>query len=295
MKVTNQASASLIAVTGASGHLGRLVVKSLLAKGQPAAKIVAVVRDPEKVADFAAQGVQVRRADYDRQETLDEAFAGVERLLLVSSNEVDKRLPQHGNAVKAARNAGVGFLAYTSILKADTATMQLAADHQATEQFIRDSGIPFAFLRNGWYIENYTDQIAGTLQHGAVIGSAGDGRVSAASRADYAEAAAVVLAGSGHENKIYELAGDGAFTLSELAAEISEQSGRTIVYRNLPVEEFAQALIKFALPEPMARVLADADSGIERGELFTECTDLSRLIKRPTTALPNGVASALKK
>lgn len=295
MKETNQKPASLIAVTGASGHLGRLVIESLLAKGLPAAKIVAIVRDPEKVADFAAQGVQVRRADYERQETLDEAFAGVGRLLLVSSNELNRRLPQHENVVKAARNAGVGFLAYTSILKADSATMKIAADHKATEQVIRESGVQFAFLRNGWYIENYTDQIAGTLQHGVVIGNAGDGRISAASRADYADAAAVVLAGNGHENKIYELGGDRSFTLSELAAEISAQSGRTIVYRNLPVEELAQTLIKVGLPEPLARVLADADSGIERGELFTENTDLTRLINRPTAALAEVVATALKK
>lgn len=287
-------SESLIAVTGASGHLGRLVVEALLAQGLPATKIVAIVRDPEKVADFASQGVQVRRADYAQQETLGAAFLGVERLLLVSSNEVGQRLSQHVNVVKAACNSGVSFLAYTSILKSDTSHMQLAADHQATEQVIRDSGISFALLRNSWYIENYTDQLAETLRHGVVLGSAGDGRVSAATRADYAAAAAAVLTGNDHENQVYELGGDESFTLSELAAEISKQSGREVVYRDLPVEEFAQVLIGAGLPEPLARVLADADLGLKRGELFTESKELSQLINRPTT-LAESVASALKK
>lgn len=288
-------SESLIAVTGASGHLGRLVVEALLAQGLPPTKIVALVRDPEKVADFAAQGVQVRRADYAQPEMLAAAFLGIERLLLVSSNEVGQRLPQHLNVVEAARNSGVSFLAYTSILKADTSRMQLAGEHKATEQVIRDSGISFALMRNSWYIENYTDQLAQTLRHGVVLGSAGDGRVSAATRADYAAAAAAVLTGNDHKNKTYELGGDESFTLAELAVEISKQSGREVVYRDLPVEEFAQVLIGAGLPESLARVLADADLGLKRGELFTDSTDLSRLINRPTTTLAEAVASALKK
>lgn len=288
-------SERLIAVTGASGHLGRLVIEALLDQGLLPTRIVATVRDPAKVADLASQGVQVRRADYAQQETLDAAFAGIERLLLVSSSEVGARLPHHESVVQAAGNAGVSFLAYTSILNAGTSAMQLAADHAATERVIRDSGLSFAFLRNSWYIENYTDQLAQTLQHGVVLGSAGDGRVSAATRADYATAAAVVLAVDGHENKVYELGGDQSFTLADLAAEISKQSGRAVVYRDLPVEEFAQALIGAGLPLPLAHILADADSGLKRGELLTESRDLSRLINRPTTTLADAVASALKK
>ncbi|CAA9400511.1 MAG: NAD(P)H dehydrogenase (quinone) 2 [uncultured Pyrinomonadaceae bacterium] len=295
MNETNQKSESLIAVTGASGHLGRLVIETLLGGNTPANKIVAVVRDPQKIADFAARGVQVRRADYTQPETLDAAFNGVERLLLVSSNEVGERVPQHKNVIEAARKSGVNFLAYTSILKADVSEMQLAADHRETEQVIRESGIPFAFLRNSWYFENYTDQLSSILQHGAVFGSAGDGQVSAASRADYAAAAAVVLASGNHENKIYELGGDAAFTLSELAAEISKQTGSEIVYRDLPVEEYAQALIGAGLPEPMARILADADLGLKRGDLLVNSGDLSRLAGHPTTTLAEAVAFGLKK
>lgn len=295
MNETSQTPESLIAVTGASGHLGRLVVEALLARNTPANRIVALVRDPHKVADFASRGVQVRRADYTQKDSLEAAFEGVERLLLISSNEVGQRLPQHESVVEAARKADVKFIAYTSIPKADTSDMQLAAEHKATEQIIRESGIPFSFLRNSWYFENYTDQLASILQHEAVFGSAGDGRVSAASRADYAAAAAVVLTADGGENKVYELGGDTAFTLDELAAEISKQTGGEIVYRDLPVEDFSQALIGAGLPEPVARVLADADLGLKRGDLLVNSRDLSRLTNRPTTALAEAVASALKK
>ena len=294
MNETNQTPASLIAVTGASGHLGRLVIEALLAENLPANKIVAVVRDPQKIADFAERGVEVRRADYTQKDSLEAAFEGVERLLLVSSNEVGQRVPQHENVVNAARSAGVRFLAYTSIPKADASEMQLAADHKATERIIRESSIPFAFLRNSWYFENYTDQLSSILQHGAVFGSAGEGRVSAATRADYGAAAAAVLTAGG-ENKVYELGGDEAFTLTELAAEISKQTEREIVYRDLPVEQYAQALIGAGLPEPLARVLADADLGLKRSDLLVDSGDLSRLTGRPTTTMAEAVASALKK
>lgn len=294
MKEINQTPESLIAVTGTSGHLGRLVIEALLARNLTANKIVALVRDPQKVADFASRGVQVRRADYTQPETLEAAFKGVGRLLLISSNEVNQRTAQHEKVVNAARRNGVGFIAYTSIPKADTSGMQLAAEHKATEQIIRESGIPFAFLRNSWYFENYTGQFSSILEHGAVLGSAGDGRVSAATRADYAAAAAAVLIADGVENKVYELGGDKAFTLKELAAEISKQTKREIVYRDLPVEEYAQALIGAGLPEPLARVLADADLGIKRGDLLVNSGDLSRLTGRPTTTLAEAVTSAVK-
>lgn len=295
MNETNQTSESLIAVTGASGHLGRLVIEALLGRNLPANRIVAVVRDPQKVADFASRGVEVRRADYTQKDSLEAAFAGVGRLLLISSNEVNQRLSQHESVVEAAGKAGVNFLAYTSIPKADTSGMLLAADHKATEQIIRESGIRFSFLRNSWYFENYTDQLPSILQHGAIFGSAGDGRVSAATRADYAAAAAAVLTDSNHENKVYELGGDEAFTLTELATEISKHTGREIVYRDLPVEEYAQALIGAGLPEPFARIFADAELGIKRGDLLVDSGDLSRLINRPPTTLPDAVASSLKK
>lgn len=287
-------SESLIAVTGATGHLGRLAIEALLERGVPAGRIVAAVRDPERAAELASRGVLVRRADYTRPETLEAALGGVERLLLVSSNEVGQRFAQHENVVRAARRAGVGLLAYTSILKAPASGLMLAGEHRATEQSVRDSGLPFVFLRNGWYFENYTSALAQTVERGALLGSAGEGRVSAAARADFAAAAAAVLTEAGHENQAYELGGDEPFTLPELAAEISRQSGREVVYRDLPAEAYAEALVAAGLPRPFARVLADSDLGISRGELYTDSGDLRRLIGRPTATLAGAVAAALK-
>lgn len=283
----------MIAVTGASGKLGRLVVEALLARGVAPGEIAALARDREKVRDLAEQGVQVRVADYERPETLGAALAGVERLLLVSSSELGRRAAQHHNVIEAARDAGVELLAYTSILKADSSRMQLAAEHLETEEEIRASGIPFVFLRNSWYLENYTENLAPALEHGVLLGSAGDGRVSAATRADYAAAAATVLTGEGHESRIYELGGDEAFTLTGLAAIISAESGKRIEYRDLPEEDYAQALIGAGVPEPYARMLADSDRGLARGELHTERDDLHRLIGRATTPPREAVAAAL--
>jgi NAD(P)H dehydrogenase (quinone) len=282
----------MIAVTGATGHLGRLVIENLLERGVAPGQIVALVRTPEKAAGLAARGVQVRQADYSRAETLGPALEGVEKLLLVSANEVGKRAAQHRNVVNAAREGGVRLLAYTSILKADTSAMQLAAEHLATEEAIRASGIPFVLLRNGWYLENYTGNLGPALEHGALLGSADEGRVSAAARADFAAAAAEVLTGTGHENRTYELGGE-AFTLAELATTISEASGRPVEYRNLPEEAYAEVLAGFGLPEPFARVLADSDRGLARGELFTDSGDLQRLIGRPARSARDAVAAAL--
>lgn len=288
-------SVSLIAVTGAAGHLGRLTVAALLERGVPAGRVVAVVRDASKAADLAARGVQVREADYSRPETLGAALAGVERLLLVSSNEVGRRLAQHENVVHAAREAGVGLLAYTSILRAPESGLMLAGEHLATEQAVRAAGLPFVFLRNGWYIENYTGALAQVVERGVLSGSAGEGRVSAAARRDFAEAAAAVLSEAGHENQTYELGGDEAFTMAGLAAEITRQSGREVVYRDLPADAYAEALAGAGVPEPFARVLADSDLGLKRGELYTDSDDLRRLIGRPTTTLAGAVAAALKR
>lgn len=287
-------SESLIAVTGATGQLGRLVVESLLKRGVPAGRIVAAVREPGKAAELAARGVLVRAADYSRPETLQGAFEGVGRLLLVSGNEVGRRVPQHANVVRAAKEVGVELLAYTSILHADSSTMILAEEHQGTEAVIVESGLPYAFLRNGWYFENYAGSIKQAAAHGVLLGSAGAGRVSAAARAEYAEAAAVLLTDVGHAHKVYELAGDEGFTYAELAAEVARQSGRDVVYKDLPADEYTQALVGFGVPEPMARALADSDLGIQRGELFDEGGDLLALIGRPTTTLADAVAAALK-
>jgi NAD(P)H dehydrogenase (quinone) len=278
-----------IVVTGATGHLGRLVVENLLERGVPAEHIVAAGRSIDKIKDLADHGVQVRAIDFDDPATLREAFQGAEKVLLVSGSEVGRRVPQHQNAIDAARDASVGLLIYTSIANADTTTMQLAGEHQATEAALRASGAPFTLLRCGWYLENYTAQIPTTLQHGAVLGSAGDGRVSGAARADYAAAAAAVLTGDGHE-----LGGDDAFTLGELAAEISAKSGKDVVYRDLPVDQYTRVLIDAGLPAPAAEVFADSDRGIARGDLFVDSGDLSRLIGRPTTPLSDAVAAALR-
>jgi NAD(P)H dehydrogenase (quinone) len=282
-------------VTGASGHLGRLVVEALLERGTPAADIVAIARNPESVADLADRGVVVRPADYTDPASLDAAFVGVDRLLLVSGSEVGQRVAQHANVIDAAKRAGVGFVAYTSITRADTSDLALAAEHRVTEELLTASGLPHALLRNSWYLENYTGQLPTVLEHGAVLGAAGEGRVSAATRADYADAAAVALAGDGqgHEGAVYELGGDEAFTLGELAGTVGRVTGREVVYRDLSVPDYTAALVAAGLPEGYAGVLADSDRGIAEGALFTDTADLSRLIGRPTTGLEDALRAAL--
>ncbi|WP_019012385.1 SDR family oxidoreductase [Deinococcus aquatilis] len=281
----------MIAITGATGHLGQLTIHALLGRGAAPQDIVALVRDPQKAEALAALGVQVRRADYKQPETLKAALEGVDRLLLVSSNDFEDRVGQHRRVVEAAQQAGVTLLAYTSILRADTSGLSLAADHQATEELIRASGLPFVFLRNSWYMENYNP--AQAVQHGVVAGSAGEGRVSAAARADYAAAAAAVLTGPGHENAVYELGGDQAFTLTELAAEVQAQSGRPVAYQNMPQDAYAQMLRGVGVPDAVADMLADSDVHLGQGDLYTESRDLSRLIGRPTTSLTEAVKAAL--
>lgn len=274
----------MIVVTGASGQLGRLVIEALLKK-LPAAEIVAAVRHPEKVADLAARGVQVRQADYDQPASLASAFKGADKLLLISASEVGRRVPQHRAVIEAAKAAGVGLLAYTSILHADTSPLPLAAEHQETESLIRASGLPAVILRNGWYSENYLAGIPAALQYGVVLGSAGEGRIASAARADYAEAAAAVLMLDNQAGRIYELAGDQAYTLGDLAREISQQSGKAVAYQNLPESEFKAALLGAGLPEGLATLLAESDIGASKGGLFDDGRQLSRLIGRPTTPL----------
>ena len=277
-----------VAITGATGQLGRLTIaklKTLL----PAGQIVALARSPEK-ADL---GVETRAFDYDRPETLAPALAGVERLLLISSSEVGKRAPQHRAVIEAAKAAGVGEIVYTSLLHADRSPLSLAAEHVETEAALAESGIPHTILRNGWYAENYTGSIPTALQHGALIGAAGAGRVSGAARADYAEAAARVLAEGGHAGQTYELAADDAWTLADLAAEISRQSGHDIPYVDLPEAEYAAALVKAELPEGLAAAIAGWDAGAAQGALFDDGRALSQLIGRPTTPLADVVRAAL--
>lgn len=274
----------MIAITGASGQLGRLVIAELSRTTAPA-QIVAVVRTPQKVQDMAAAGIQVRQADYDKPETLPRALEGVEKLLLISANEVGRRVPQHRAVIDAARQAGVRLLAYTSLLHADVSPLGLAAEHRETEALIKASGIAHVLLRNGWYTENYTAAIPAAVQHGAVLGSAGQGRIASAARADYAAAAARVLTLPGQAGKVYELAGDESYTLADLAAEVARQSGKAVVYNDLPPAEYRAALLGAGLPEAIAGLLADSDAGAAKGGLFDDARQLSRLIGRPTTSL----------
>jgi len=282
----------MIAITGATGQLGRLVIQQLL-QVLPAAQIVAAVRRPEKAADLAALGVQVRRADYTQPATLEVAFQGVSKLLLISSSEIGQRAPQHAAVIAAAQKAGVMLLAYTSILHADRSPLSLAAEHVATEAALRASGLPHVLLRNGWYTENYTASVPAALQHGAVLGSAKDGRIASAARGDYAAAAAAVLTTEDQAGRVYELAGDTAYTLSELAAEITQQSGKPVVYNDLPETAYTAALVQAGLPEGFAKLLADSDVGASQGALFDDSNQLSQLIGRPTSPLALAVKAAL--
>jgi NAD(P)H dehydrogenase (quinone) len=274
----------MIAITGASGQLGRLVIEALLKK-LPATEIVAAVRNPDRVADLAARGVLVRQADYNQPATLEAAFRGVDKLLLISSSEVGSRLPQHRAVIEAASRAGVKLIAYTSLLHTDTSPLGLAAEHKATEALLKDSGVPFVLLRNGWYSENYLASVPTALQFGALIGSAGDGRIASAARADYAAAAAAVLTADNQAGRVYELAGDASYSLAELAAEVARQSGQPVVYQNLPEAEFKAALVGAGLPEGFAGLLADSDAGAAQGALFDDKHQLSQLIGRPTTPI----------
>lgn len=272
-----------LVVTGATGQLGRLVVESLLAKGVAADQVVATARDTSRLTDLADRGVQVRHADYNDPASLKAAFAGADRILLVSSSEVGQRAAQHQNVIDAAQDAGVDLLAYTSIANADRSGLALAAEHLATEQAILASGLPHTFLRNSWYLENYTGQLPTYLEHGVVLGAAGEGRVSAASRADFAEAAATALL-LDQPQEVYELGG-AAFDMEQLAATVSEVTGKQVAYDDLPAAELTKVLVGAGLPEQYAGILADADLGLGRGELFVETTDLAALLGRPATTL----------
>lgn len=287
------------AVTGATGHLGRLVVEELLSRGVPAADVVAIARTPEKAADLAERGVQVREGDYDRPDTLPSALDGVQRLLLVSGSEPGVRVPQHTAVIDAAKAAGVQRIAYTSILNADDTTNPLAGEHQATEQVLRASGLAITLLRNGWYTENYTDRIAEYVERGEIVGAAADGKVSAAPRADFAGAAAGALLADDAEGTtegaapvvVHELGGP-AFTFAELAATISDVTGAPVAYRNLSVEAFAAELQQVGLDAGTAGFVAGIDAAIAAGDLETDSDALVRLLGRPATPLADAVRTA---
>ncbi len=283
----------MIVITGATGQLGRLVIAELL-KTHPASDLVAAVRSPEKARDLAALGVEVRQADYRQPATLDIALRGAEKLLLISSNDVGARVEQHRNVIDAAKRAHVKLLAYTSLLHADTSPLGLSEEHLATEALLDESGLPVVLLRNGWYHENYTAGIPAALAHNALAGCAGDGRIASASRTDYAAAAAAVLSKENQAGKIYELAGDEAYTLTELAAEITRQSGTAVKYVNLTQPEYQALLSQAGLPDFLAVMLSDSESGASQGGLFDDARQLSQLIGRPTQPLAQAVAAALK-
>lgn len=278
-----------IAVTGATGQLGNLVVEQLKKK-VAIENIVALVRTPEKVS---ALGVEARAFDYTKPELLVDALSGVDRLLLISSNEIGQRTAQHSNVIEAAQKAGVKWIVYTSLLHANISSLNLAGEHLATEKKLEDSGLDYTILRNGWYTENYTGSVEGALGAGAFVGSAGNGKISSATRADFAEAAAVVIADESHNGKVYELAGDEAYTLTDLAAEISKQSGKNIPYNNVSEVEYAGILKSIGLPDAFADAIASWDTGASNNDLFDDSHVLSKLIGRPTTPLAEAVKAVL--
>ena len=279
-----------IAVTGATGQLGRLVVEQLKSRTS-ADNIVALVRTPEKALDL---GVNARDFDYNQTEGLEEALNGVDTLLLISGSEVGQRATQHSNVIEAAKKAGIKWIVYTSLLHADTSTLSLAGEHLATEKMLKESGVEHTILRNGWYTENYTGSIDGALAGGAFIGSAGDGKISSAARADFAAAAAVVLSDESHKGKVYELAGDDSYTLSDLAEEISKQTGKDIPYKNLAEADYASALKSFGIPEAFAEAIVSWDVSASKGDLFDDSKQLSKLIGRATTPMAETVKVTLK-
>ena len=278
----------MIAITGATGQLGQHVIESLL-KTVPASQIVAIVRNPAKATALSQQGITVRQADYSDEAAFTAALQGIDKLLLISSSEVGQRVSQHRNVINAAKAAHVKFIAYTSLLHADTSPLGLADEHVATEQMLAESGIAYALLRNGWYTENYLASAPAALEHGVFIGAAGEGKIASATRADYAAAAARVISEDGHAGKTYELAGDAGWTLSQLAAELAKQSGKKVVYQNLSEADFAAALKGVGLPAGLADMLADSDTGASKGGLFDDSHTLSKLIGRPTTSLADSV------
>ncbi|EBA4960464.1 SDR family oxidoreductase [Salmonella enterica subsp. enterica] len=282
----------MIAITGATGQLGQHVIENLL-KTTPASHLVAIVRNPKKAAPLSQRGIAVRQADYANEAALTTALQGVDKLLFISSSEVGQRTAQHRNVIQAAIAAKVKFIAYTSLLHADKSPLALADEHIETEKMLAESCIPHTLLRNGWYTENYLASVPAALKHGVFIGAAGEGKIASAMRADYAAAAARVICEEGHAGNVYELAGDDAWTLSQLADELTHQSGKKIVYQNLSEVDFAAALKGAGLPDGLADMLANSDAGAAKGGLFDDSHTLRKLIGRPTTTLTESLRSVL--
>ena len=272
-----------IAITGATGQLGQLALAAIKARGGSA---VALARDPSKVTGEA------RAFDYTKPETHG-ALKGVSVLVLISSNDFNDRVGQHKAVIAAAKAHGVGHVIYTSILKGDASPMILAADHIGTEAALKESGLAHTVLRNGWYIENYTGALGAAIEHGAMIGSADQGLISAAARADYAEAIAAVALDPALQGQVHELAGDVPFTMAAMAAVVARVSGKPVAFVNLPKADYAKALEGFGLPAPVAAIFADSDDQSARGALFDDSRTLSRLIGRPTTPMADVIAAAL--
>jgi NAD(P)H dehydrogenase (quinone) len=278
-----------IAVTGATGQLGQLVVEQLK-KRIANEEIVALARKLEKASGL---GVEVREFDYTKPEIMEASLKGIDYLLLISGSEFGQRAAQHTNVINAAKKAGVKWIVYTSLLRADTTGINIAGEHLASEKALKESGITYTILRNGWYSGNYTMSIPGALKGGAFLGSAKDGKISSAPRADYAEAAAIVLTDESYKGKTFELAGDSSYTLSDLAAEVSKQSGESIPYKDIPEQEYANILKNIGLPEGMANAFASWDVNASKGDLFDDSKTLSKILGRPTTPISESIKAAL--
>ena len=281
-----------IAITGATGQLGHYVIQALLTKTD-AQNIVALVRDLNKDQHLKAQGVELRHFDYDQTETLAPALEGIDKLLLISANEIGRRTPQHQVVIQAAQQSKVPYIAYTSLLNADTSALGLSQEHRETEALIKESGLAYTFLRNNWYTENYLAGLSHAIESGTLYGAANDGKISSASRIDYAEAAATVLVSDTHENRIYELAGSTAFTLQDLADAISEVSGQAVQYKNLTSEQYHQGLVQAGLPTGLVDVIVDADVKTQTGAMFSDSKDLEKLIRRKTTSIQEEIKNTL--
>jgi NAD(P)H dehydrogenase (quinone) len=286
----------MILITGATGKLGHFIVNGLMERGVPASELAVLARTPDRASDFAKLGAQVRPGDYSDPRSLDAAVQGVGKPMFISSSEIEARAFQHHNVVAAAKKAGVPSVIYTSILNADDSPLDLARDHRDTEKALRESGLSYTLLRNGWYFENYTENLATALEHGALLGAAGEGVFSMAARKDYADAAVSVLVSNEEQGgRVYELGGAPVVTLSDLSREVARQANRPVAYVNLSTQEYESKLIEFGLPAPVARLLSNSDEGAKNGFLQTESHDLQKLIGRPSTTLEQAVELALFK
>jgi NAD(P)H dehydrogenase (quinone) len=278
-----------ILITGATGKLGTKVVETLL-KTIPASQLAVSVRNPEKAEGLRARGVEVRQGDFDRPETLDTAFAGIDRLLIISADgDNETRIRQHTDAVAAAARAQVKFIAYTSLGNASESTMFLAPPHVATEEAILKTGIPYSFLRNNWYLENEIPSIQGVLAGAPWVTSAGSGKVGWALQQDYAEAAAAVLAGNGHENTVYELSGK-LLTQEEFASALESVLGKEVHVQQVDDVTYADIMKGAGLPEFIIPFLVDIQKGIRDGALEIESSDFEKLLGRPATPISHALS-----